>query len=219
MHNLRTNTLTDPLGIAAGAPRLSWQLDSDRRGTAQTRYQVRVATSPARLSRPDAWDSGVVRSDRSVDVEYAGAALTPYTQYFWSVRVWDEQGRATRWSDPATFETAQLKPADWRGQWIGANSQPGAEWTDYTVDADVTVTKDALGVFFRGRGGIGYMWQLNSVDGAKLRRPHVRQVGGGYVVLGEIPLNVDLEPAAPPAHHRRRPDHHHLDRRHAGRPA
>ncbi|MET7281838.1 family 78 glycoside hydrolase catalytic domain [Kribbella sp. NPDC005582] len=191
VHNLKTNALTEPLGIAAGAPRLSWQLDSDRRGAAQTRYQVRVATSASKLQHPDAWDSGVVRSDRSVEVEYAGSALKPYTQYFWSVRVWDENGRATRWSDPATFETAQLKPADWSGQWIGANSQPGAEWTDYTVDADVTVTKDALGVFFRGRGGIGYMWQLNSVDGAKLR-PHVRQVGGGYVVLGEIPLSIDL---------------------------
>ncbi|TDC31515.1 alpha-L-rhamnosidase [Kribbella albertanoniae] len=191
VHNLRTNALTDPLGIAAGPPRLSWQLDSSSRGVTQTRYQVRVATSPSRLSRPDAWDSGVVHSDRSVDVEYAGTALKPYTQYFWAVRVWDGNGRATRWSDPATFETAQLKPSDWTGQWIGAASQPGPEWTDYTVDADVTVVKEALGVFFRGRSGIGYMWQLNSINGAKLR-PHVRQPGGGYVVLGEIPLNVDL---------------------------
>ncbi|MFK4083617.1 family 78 glycoside hydrolase catalytic domain [Kribbella sp. NPDC020789] len=191
VHNLRTNALTEPLGIAAGKPRLSWQLDSSRRGTTQTRYQVRVATSAARLAHPDAWDSGVVHSDRSVDVEYAGAALTPYTQYFWSVRVWDDKGRGTRWSAPATFETAQLQPSDWSGQWIGANSQPGAEWTDYTVDADVTVTKDALGVFFRGRAGIGYMWQLNRLNGAKLR-PHVRQPGGGYIVLDEIPLTVDL---------------------------
>ncbi|GAA0573006.1 family 78 glycoside hydrolase catalytic domain [Kribbella sandramycini] len=192
VHNLRTNALNEPLGIAANAaPRLSWQLDSDRRGTAQTRYQVRVATSERKLARPDAWDSGVVRSNRSIEVPYAGAALKPYTQYFWSVRVWDESGRASAWSRVATFETAQLQPADWRGDWIGAESQPGTEWTDYTVDADVTVTKEALGIFFRGRAGIGYMWQLNQVNGAKLR-PHVRQQGGGYVVLGEIPLNVDL---------------------------
>ncbi|WP_238161790.1 family 78 glycoside hydrolase catalytic domain [Kribbella antibiotica] len=191
LHNLKTNALAEPLGIAAGAPRLSWQLDSDRRGVAQTRYEVHVATSSKKLKHPDAWDSGVVRSDRSVDVEYAGAALKPYTQYFWTVRVWDNNGRATRWSDPATFETAQLQPSDWSGQWIGADSQPGAEWTDYTVDADVTVAKEALGIFFRGRAGLGYMWQLNSLNGAKLR-PHVRQSGGGYVVLGEIPLNVDL---------------------------
>ncbi|MFC9687229.1 family 78 glycoside hydrolase catalytic domain [Kribbella sp. NPDC056951] len=192
MHKLKTNALTEPLGIAAGTPRLSWQLDSSSRGVTQSRYQVRVATSPSRLARPDAWDSGVVRSDRSVDVEYAGAALKPYTQYFWSVRVWDGNGRATRWSDPATFETAQLKPSDWSGQWIGAESQPGAEWTDYTVDADVTVVKEALGVFFRGRAGIGYMWQLNSLGGGAKLRPHVRQPGGGYVVLAEIPLGVDL---------------------------
>ncbi|HZX02123.1 family 78 glycoside hydrolase catalytic domain [Kribbella sp.] len=191
VHNLRTNALTDPLGIAPGVPRLSWQLDSDRRGTAQTRYEVHVATTRSRLARPDAWDSGMVRSDRSLEIQYAGAALKPYTQYFWSVRVWDDQGRATDWSPAATFETAQLQPGDWRGDWIGADSQPGAEWTDYTVDADVTVKKDALGIFFRGRDGLGYMWQLNQV-GPALLRPHVRQQGGGYVVLDEIPLNVDL---------------------------
>lgn len=32
---LRTNSLTNPLGIVVGAPRLSWQLDSNRRGTTQ----------------------------------------------------------------------------------------------------------------------------------------------------------------------------------------
>jgi alpha-L-rhamnosidase len=31
--NLKTNNLTNPLGIAAGAPRQSWQLDGTRRGT------------------------------------------------------------------------------------------------------------------------------------------------------------------------------------------
>jgi alpha-L-rhamnosidase len=48
--NLKTNNLTNPLGIAAGAPRLSWQLDGTRRGTTQTRYEIHVASTAARRS-------------------------------------------------------------------------------------------------------------------------------------------------------------------------
>jgi alpha-L-rhamnosidase len=186
---LKTNSLTNPLGIAPGAPRLSWQLDGARRGTTQTKYEVHVASAADKTSTPDVWNSGVVTSDRSVDVPYAGPALTPYTQYFWSVRVWDDTGTASAWSPAATFETANLKPADWQGDWIGADSQPGAEWTDYTIDADLTLTKDAVGVFFRGRGGNGYMWQLNQENDARpTLRPHVK-LATGYNLLGEIPLS------------------------------
>ncbi|WP_432943887.1 family 78 glycoside hydrolase catalytic domain [Kribbella sp. CA-253562] len=186
--NLKTNNLTNPLVIPGTPPRLSWQLDGQRRGITQTRYEIHVATTAARTSRPDVWDSGVVRSGQSVEVPYGGPALTAYTAYHWTVRVWDDLGRASAWSPIATFETGPLSPADWQGDWIGADNQPGAEWTDTTIDADVSLVKDALGVFFRGRGGVGYMWQLNQLTGEPLLRPHVRQPGGGYILLGEIPL-------------------------------
>ena len=72
----------------------------------QTRYEIQ-SPRPAAKTEParHAWDSGVVRSDRSVDVEYAGPALTPYKEYFWTVRVWDDTVRASG-VRPATFETA-----------------------------------------------------------------------------------------------------------------
>ena len=40
----------DPNGITTQAPRLSWAMESDKRGAAQRAYQVRVATSEAGLS-------------------------------------------------------------------------------------------------------------------------------------------------------------------------
>ncbi|GAB2562029.1 family 78 glycoside hydrolase catalytic domain [Kribbella endophytica] len=221
--NLKTNNLTNPLGVPGTPPRLSWQLDGQRRGITQSRYEIHVSKESAtkadttadeaaildRAERADqadlpvgvgtaseqggrpttVWDSGVVRSGQSVEVPYGGPALTAYTAYRWTVRVWDEQGRASAWSPAATFETGPLQAADWQGDWIGADNQPADEWTDTTIDADVTLVKDALGVFFRGRGGLGYMWQLNQLTPDKpLLRPHVRQPGGGYVLLGEIPL-------------------------------
>ncbi|WP_206685791.1 family 78 glycoside hydrolase catalytic domain [Kribbella qitaiheensis] len=192
--NLKTNSLTHPLGVAAAAPRLSWQLDGTRRGTTQTRYEVHVASTAAKTGKPDIWNSGVVQSDRSVDIAYGGPALTPYKAYFWTVRVWDNAGTASEWAPVASFETGALQPSDWRGDWIGADSQPGPEWTDYTVDTDLTLTKDALGVFFRSRGGAAYMWQLNQMtDDRPLLRPHVRNTTGGYAVLAEIPLAVNLK--------------------------
>ena len=49
--------------------------------------------------------------------------------------------------------------------------------------------KDALGVFFRGRGGHRLHVAAQPAHPDKpLLRPHVRQPGGGYVLLGEIPL-------------------------------
>ena len=192
--NLKTNSLTNPLGVAAAAPRLSWQLDGARRGTTQTRYEIHVASTAAKTAKPDIWNSGVVASDRSVDVTYGGPALTPYKAYYWTVRVWDDTGTASSWAPVATFETGALQPSDWRGDWIGADSQPGAEWTDYTIDTDLTLTKDALGVFFRSRGAAAYMWQLNQLtDDHPLLRPHVRDANGNYSVLAEIPLNVNLK--------------------------
>src|SRR5580704_12680516 len=77
LDNLRCEYLHDPLGIDAPKPRLSWIMQSDRRGTMQTAYQILVASSPELLARDkgDLWDSGKVRSDESAQVEYGGAPL------------------------------------------------------------------------------------------------------------------------------------------------
>ncbi|MDX6236313.1 MAG: alpha-L-rhamnosidase, partial [Kribbellaceae bacterium] len=181
------------LGVSGETPRLSWQLNASRRGVSQQRYEVHVASTATGVGEPDVWNSGVVSSAGSVDVPYAGPALTAYKQYFWTVRVWDDKGQASAWSPVATFETGPLRPADWQGDWIGADTSIGAEWTDYTVALDFTLKKDAFGVFFRGNAGLGYMWQINEETAGKpLFRPHVRNADGGYSVLAEIPLAVDL---------------------------
>ena len=59
---LETNGAVEPLGIDDLTPRLSWQIDSQRRGVLQTSARVLVATRPDRLKAgaADIWDSGVV---------------------------------------------------------------------------------------------------------------------------------------------------------------
>lgn len=119
--DLLCNYLSDPLGVDT-APRLSWKLQSSVRGTTQTAYQVRAATSKALLQREtgDLWDSGRVVSDRSIHVAYAGKPLTSRQEVFWQVRVWDQRHVASSWSPVARFEMGLLDQEAWSGPWIGS---------------------------------------------------------------------------------------------------
>jgi alpha-L-rhamnosidase len=123
---LRCEFLQDPLGIDTAQPRLSWILGADKRGDrgrGQGAYQILVAANRNELdaSQGDLWDSGKVTSDQSVQVRYAGKPLASEQECFWKVRVWDEQGRSSAWSQPARWTMGLLKPSDWRAKWIGSD--------------------------------------------------------------------------------------------------
>ena len=92
------------------APRLSWTLESSERGKRQSAYQVIVS-----LENAQPWDSGRVESSTSVDVVYAGRALPPASECRWKVRVWDEAGEPSPWSEPGCFRTGLR---EWSAQWI-----------------------------------------------------------------------------------------------------
>ena len=85
---------------------------------AQTGYQVVVDIRPR---GPPSWDSGQVASADSTDVRYEGRPLGPGGRYSWRVRVWDEDGQASPWSEPAWFEV-ELDPA---GGWARPGSGSG----------------------------------------------------------------------------------------------
>lgn len=122
---LRTEYLTNPLGIDVLQPRFSWLLSDSSRGELQSAYQVLVAASPDDLTHQhgSAWDSGKVASDDSIQVAYAGKPLVSGHPYYWAVRVWDSQGRASAYSQPARFEMGLLSRDGWKGQWIGGGGE------------------------------------------------------------------------------------------------
>ena len=111
----------NPLGIDSLAPRLSWRLDSDIPGEHQTAYQILVADSPEALAADSGalWDTGKIESNATAQIEYTGNALTAKQPYFWKVRVWDNKGNPTPWSDPAQWSMGLLAPSDWQASWIG----------------------------------------------------------------------------------------------------
>ena len=118
---LRVEYLTNPIGIDVVQPRLSWQIASTQRNTMQAAYELQVGASEASLTRGAnlLWDSGKVGSDASVFVDYAGPPAVSRTRYYWRVRIWDTNGRASPWSPIAFWETGLLQPADWTARWIG----------------------------------------------------------------------------------------------------
>ena len=119
--NLRVEYMTNPVGLDVDRPRLSWNLNDDRRGAKQTAYELRAATSELALKAArseKAWDSGKVESDQSVNIVYAGPYLRPRTRYLWQVKVWDQNGKATGWSAPAYWETGLMSRSAWQNRAI-----------------------------------------------------------------------------------------------------
>jgi alpha-L-rhamnosidase len=117
---LRTEYATNPIGIDVRLPRLSWQIRAEARGVVQSAYQIQVAPVEQSLRSGQGllWDSGMAKSGESANVPYAGPPLGSAQRYFWRVRVWDEGGRASAWSDVAYWEMGLLQPADWSASWI-----------------------------------------------------------------------------------------------------
>ncbi len=121
---LQTEARTEALGIDVAKPRLSWRMESQRRGARQSAYRMRVSSTQklAAAGKADVWDSGRVTTSRPF-ADYAGPALAPRTRYFWAVDVWDEQGALTS-AGPTWFETAFTDPSQWTASWISGPPAP-----------------------------------------------------------------------------------------------
>jgi alpha-L-rhamnosidase len=118
---LRCEYLTNPLGVDAANPRLSWIVTSPERGQRQTAWRVLVASSRELLhaDTADLWDSGKVNGSQTAHIRYAGKDLSSHQACYWKVRVWDKDGRESPWSEPARWTMGLLQPGDWSGEWIG----------------------------------------------------------------------------------------------------
>ena len=117
--NLKTNHLTQPLGIDAGTLFLSWQCAE---GVRQTAYEIEVTAGAETL-----WASGKILS--SVMHTETPTPVPPKTQGQWRIRLWDENNQPGAWSE-AVFETG-LPFADWQGVWVCPETEePDIDCTD-----------------------------------------------------------------------------------------
>lgn len=118
--DLRCEYLRNPLGIDEMIPRLSWVRTSSDRGCRQTAFQILISSTDtsAKDGVGDLWDSGKVLSEHSVNILFSGRMLQSRQACFWRVRWWDQNDRASEWSEIAYFEMGLPKPSDWEGKWI-----------------------------------------------------------------------------------------------------
>ena len=126
--DLRCEYLKSPLGIDRTSPRLSWKLQAalhGKRGLRQTSFQILVAATVDSLGagKGDLWDSGRVVSDESTNVIYAGRPLESRQQCWWKVRIWDQDGQLSEWSEPSMWSMGLLHVNNWLAQWIGLDGE------------------------------------------------------------------------------------------------
>ncbi|MCE5184873.1 MAG: glycoside hydrolase family 78 protein [Planctomycetaceae bacterium] len=153
---LRCEYLVNPLGIDETRPRLSWIIESDRRGACQSAWRVRAASCARLLAegKADLWDSGRVEDDRTAHIVYEGVPLTSRQECHWQVQAWDDRGTSIM-SEPAFWTMGLLKDRDWQADWIAADP-------DYLDRADhaikPTITEPGTPPWFRkvftANGGI-----------------------------------------------------------------
>ena len=119
VNNLRCEYLDNPLGIDEARPRFTWQLTSEKSGMSQTAYQLSVGRDQQEVAggQGNSWKSDIVESS-VIPAVYEGPELLPFTRYFWSVRVLNDEGQWSDWSQPAFFETGIMYPSGWKGSWI-----------------------------------------------------------------------------------------------------
>ena len=117
--NLKCEYLDNPIGIDETHPRFTWQMESQKPGNYQLAYELSVGTSESEVAsgKGNAWESGTVNTS-VVPVVYRGKELQPFTRYYWSVRVLDEDRQWSSWSQPKYFETGMMSQSGWKGKWI-----------------------------------------------------------------------------------------------------
>ena len=108
----------NPVGMSLENLKFSWRLPEDSDAKKQTAYRLVVADSEWELATSPLWDSGKTASGESVWVSAQIPAPKSRQRLYWKVKVWDENGRESQWSNPAFFEAGLLKKSDWAAQWI-----------------------------------------------------------------------------------------------------
>ena len=153
--NLKTDYTIDLLGTDNPTPMLSWQMADSRTGAQQSAFQILAATSPELLKedKADLWNSGKVNGSQN-KIVYRGKPLQSCARYYWTARLWDHEGKATNFGEPAVFETAYLNASEWKGKWItnteDTTSQP-APYFRKTIE-----TKPGLKHASAYVAGVGY---------------------------------------------------------------
>lgn len=127
--NLRVEYMDCPKGLDVEKPRFSWVLKSESEetifGQRQTGYRIMVGSTSEKIKNDegDMWDSGWITGSVMINVDYDGKPLHSDRRYFWKVKVRDEKGLESEWSDIKWWTTGWFSESVWKGEWIGGKEE------------------------------------------------------------------------------------------------
>lgn len=119
-----------PLGVEARNPLLSWNLVSSKHSVIQKAYRILVSDciDDLKNGKGNFWDSGKITSNQSINVSYQGLGLNAARKYYWMVKVWDNLGNQSAWSEINAFQMGLLNASDWNNAyWIALQEMPDSE--------------------------------------------------------------------------------------------
>ena len=125
--NMKCENQIDPLSVTSKKPAFSWKIIADARNFNQYYYHILVSDNQQSIDKNEGnfWDSKKIKSSQSIMNVYNGKSLQPEVKYYWKVMIWDKVGRASAWSETATFQIGLLNQCDWgNATWIGFDDMP-----------------------------------------------------------------------------------------------
>ncbi len=124
--DLKCENLKNPVAINNVIPHFSWKIKIDRAGARQVYYEIQVASDSMSLinGKADLWNSGKTKSATSVMTPYNGKPLSSRSLCYWRVRIWDDKGKASGWSETARFGIGILNNT-MQGHYIGLSADAG----------------------------------------------------------------------------------------------
>lgn len=117
--NLKCEYEVTPLGVQDANPLLSWQISADYPVT-QKAYRIVASSSEEllKLNIFDLLDTGKIESSKSYGIPYNGRPLQSEERIFWAVKVWDQHGNESPYSEYSWFETGLFDKKEWKGVWL-----------------------------------------------------------------------------------------------------
>ncbi len=141
LYDLTVEHLANPIGIDCLRPRFARKLASERPGTDQATYRLRIF-SDGHLSasrRTLVADTGTVASSQSIEVEVPGFEAEPQTAYAFEITVTDAFGRIAQGG--GRFETG-LMGTGFAGGWVEPVQEPTPETMGTDAGAHAGAARD-----------------------------------------------------------------------------
>lgn len=125
--DLRCENLVNPNAIDNVNPHFSWKILYSKGQMQQRFYEIQVASDSIALlnSKVNLWSQGKVSSSSSVMVPYNGKPLSPRSLCYWRVRVWNDKGEVSGWSNIARFGIGIIGDDTIQGSYIGLPAGTG----------------------------------------------------------------------------------------------